>query len=335
MLAIFEEAGLLGNITILFASLFTLSKSSDVTIDNAVKVADVTGLGKTTIGFLLVAFSTSLPELSVSIFAAIGQENIGVAVGNVLGSNIVNICLILGICFLLVSFRNSDKLTLPSSLEREDAQSLYFGLFIASIIPLALVYIGYASRFIGIILLILFAYNTIQLSIKGTKKGETIVKEDNTGENKQLLNKLLTWTFLGTIGVVVSSYFIINSASYIAISIGIPRVVIGATIVAFGTSIPELVTSIDATKRGHLDLALGNIVGSGFINITCILGVALAGSPLNVDMTAFSNLVVFSIITNLFLWYFLSNQKASWREGIMLLFMYSLFLIMILTGYRI
>jgi cation:H+ antiporter len=331
--AIFEEAGLLGNIALLFASLFTLSKSSDITIDNSVKVADVTGLGKTTIGFLLVAFSTSLPELSVSIFAALGQENIGVAIGNVLGSNIVNICLILGVCFLLVTIKNSDKLVFPASIEREEAQSLYFGLFIASIIPLTLVYIGYASRFIGIILLILFAYNTIHLSMKGTKK-ELKNEEGIASEDKKKLNRILTWTFLGTMGVVVSSYFIVNSASYIAISIGIPRVVIGATIVAFGTSIPELVTSIDATKKGHMDLALGNIVGSGFINITCILGIALVGSPLNVNMTAFSNLVVFSIITNLFLWYFLTNQKSGWREGTILLFMYSLFLITIFTGYQ-
>jgi cation:H+ antiporter len=330
---IFEEAGLPGNVALLFVSLLTLSKSSDLTIDNSVKVADITGLGKTTIGFLLVAFSTSLPELSVSVISAIGQENIGVAIGNVLGSNIVNICLILGICFLLISFKNSGKLVLPSSLEREDAQSLYFGLFIASIIPLTLVYIGYASRFIGIILLILFIYNTVQLSMKGTKKA-TKNEEGVASEDKKKLNRILTWTFLGTIGVVVSSYFIVNSASYIAISFGIPRVVIGATIVAFGTSIPELVTSTDATKKGHLDLALGNIVGSGFINITCILGVALAGSPLNVNMTAFSDLIMFSIISNLFLWYFLTNQKASWREGVVLLFMYSLFLVMILTGYR-
>jgi len=330
--AIFEEAGLLGNIAILIASLFALDKSSDVTIDNSVKVADVTGLGKTTIGFLLVAFSTSLPELSVSIFAAISQENISVAIGNVLGSNIVNICLILGICFLLVAIKNSGRLTFPTSFEREEAQSLYFGLFIASIIPLALVYIGEASRFIGLILIILFVYNSIQLSRGGAGK-EKKNKAKTSKAGKQMLNKYMAWTFLGATGVVASSYFIVESASYIAIEVGVPRIVIGATIVAFGTSLPELVTSIDATKKGHLEIALGNVIGSGFINITLILGVALVNSTLTVNMAAFSNLVIFSIIANLFLWYFLTNQRISWREGLMLLFLYFLFLMIMLRGY--
>ncbi|MBS7615254.1 sodium:calcium antiporter [Candidatus Bathyarchaeota archaeon] len=331
--AIFEEAGLLGNVAILIASLFALDKSSDVTIDNSVKVADITGLGKTTIGFLLVAFSTSLPELSVSVFAAISQENISVAIGNVIGSNIVNICLILGICFLLIAIKNSGRLTFPTSIGKEEAQSLYFGLFIASIIPLALVYIGEASRFIGLILLILFIYNTIQLSKGGTgkekKKEAKTVKADIQNPNKYIM-----WTFVGVAGVVASSYFIVDSASYIAISVGVPRIVIGATIVAFGTSLPELVTSVDATKKGHLEIALGNIVGSGFINITCILGVTLVSSTLTVNMAAFSDLVMFSIIANLFLWYFLTNQRISWREGLMLLFLYFLFLTIMLRGYR-
>ncbi|MEM3013773.1 MAG: hypothetical protein QXI71_03995 [Candidatus Bathyarchaeia archaeon] len=331
--AIFEEAGLLGNVAILIASLFALDKSSDVTIDNSVKVADITGLGKTTIGFLLIAFSTTLPELSVSIFAGIGQENIGVAIGNVLGSNIVNICLILGVCFLLLAIKNSGKLTFPTSLEREEAQSLYFGLFIASIIPLALVYIGEASRFIGLILIILFIYNSIQLSRGGPGKEKK--KEAKSKAGEQMLTKHLAWTFLGAIGVIASSYFIVESASYIAIEVGVPRIVIGATIIAFGTSLPEFMNSINATKKGHIEIALGNITGSGFINTTLILGVALLSSTLTVNIAAFSDLVMFSIIANLFLWYFLTNQKISWREGLMLLFLYFLFLTIMLRGHGI
>jgi cation:H+ antiporter len=106
----------------------------------------------------------------------------------------------------------------------------------------------------------------------------------------------------------------------------VPPVVVGATIVAFGTSVPELATSIAATRKGHLDLALGNIVGSGFINITCILGVTLMSSPLSVNMAAFSKLAIFSLITNLLLWYFLSSEKLTWREGAVLLFVYSVFI---------
>jgi cation:H+ antiporter len=99
--------------------------------------------------------------------------------------------------------------------------------------------------------------------------------------------------------------------------------------------LPELATSVDAVQRGHLDLALGNIIGSCFINTTCILGVTLTASTLRVNMSAFSNLVMFSILTNLFLWYFLSSERISWREGVVLLFMYFVFLTVSFGGYKV
>ena len=115
----FEELGLVGNSLILLVSLVVLDKASDWAITNSVKIADITGVGKTTIGFILVAFSTSLPELCVSIFAAIGGESVGVAIGNVLGSNIVNICLILGVCFLIVALKSSEAVKLAPAMAKE------------------------------------------------------------------------------------------------------------------------------------------------------------------------------------------------------------------------
>jgi cation:H+ antiporter len=327
---LFEGWGPLGNALILVASLLALYKASDWTITNSVKVADVSGFGKTTIGFILVAFSTSLPELCVSIFSVIGQESIGVAIGNVLGSNIVNICLILGVCFFIMALKSSNNLKFLPSMARGEIRSLYFGLFIASVIPLTLLYIGYASQLIGIILLAIFVYYVYQLS-----KIRNVKEEGALGGERQKLSKFTFLIFLGAAGVIVSSYFIVDSASYIAEEVlRVPAVVVGATIVAFGTSLPELATSINSVQRGHLDLALGSIIGSCFINITCILGVTLTASTLRVNMSAFSNLVMFSILTNLFLWYFLSNEKVSWREGVVLLFMYFVFLTASFGGYR-
>ncbi len=127
----FEEAGLLGNALILLASLAILVVASDLTINNAVKVSSKTGFGKTTIGFILVGFSTSLPELSVSIFAVINPANIGLSIGNVLGSNIVDIALVLGVCFLLALKRPRFTYFYPA-MAKEELGSLHFGLFIAS-----------------------------------------------------------------------------------------------------------------------------------------------------------------------------------------------------------
>jgi cation:H+ antiporter len=321
-LALFDEIlGIWGSVLVLLGSLVVLAKASSVAINNSVRVAGVAGYGKTTIGFILVAFSTSLPELLVSIFAAIKQESVGVAVGNVLGSNIVNICLILGICFLLVTLKCPKYSCFYPSMAKEEIGSLYFGLFVSSIIPLSLLYLGEASKAIGAILLIVFVVYLYQLS-----KVRSVKEECSTGIERQKFRKYVLLALIGIAGVVGTSYFIVDSASYIAKSIGVPPVVIGATIVAFGTSVPELATSVAATQRGHLDLALGNIVGSCFINTTCILGVTLVASPLNVNMAAFSRLAIFSLIANLFLWYFLSNERLTWKEGLVLLFMYAVFL---------
>ncbi len=316
-----EGLGLLGNLIILIVALAALGKASDLTITHSIHVASATGLGKTTVGFILVAFSTSLPELFVAVFSVLNPENVGVSIGNVLGSNIVNICLILGVCFLLISLKYPEKSRVLPKMAKEEIGSLYFGLFIASIVPLALIYIGYASQFIGAILLLIFVYYMFQLT-----KARTPNEQSPSGTEKSKLRKYISLTILGAGIVVICAYFIVESASYLAASVAIPPVVIGATVVAFGTSVPELSTSFGAVKKGHLELALGNIIGSCFMNITLILGITLVASSLTINMSAFSNVAIFSLITNLLLWYFLSNERVGRREGTVLLFLYALFL---------
>jgi cation:H+ antiporter len=327
---VFEELGLAGNALILIAALIALYKASDLTITNSMNVASATGLGKTTVGFILVAFSTSLPELFVAVFSVLDPANVGVSIGNVLGANIVNICLILGVCFFLVSLRSPTKSWILTKMAKEETGSLYFGLFIASIVPLTLIYIGHASRFIGIILLGIFVFYMYKLSkAKAPNEGALSKTEDKK------IGKYAVFTILGALGIVVCAFFIVESASNIAFGFGIPRVIIGATVVALGTTVPELATSLDAVKRGHLDLALGNIVGSCFINITCILGVTLVSSTLSVNVSAFSNVAIFSLIANLLFWYFLSNERIGRREGAVLLFLYAVFLAISLGGLQI
>lgn len=315
------ESGVLANAAILLVSLFGLYKGSDFIVDNVVKVSDITALGKSTLGFLLVALCTTLPELSVSVLSLGGGGNIGVAVGNAIGSNIVNICLILGLCFFLVGLRNSENGNPSSTFKKLEIRNLYSGLFGGSIIPLTLIHIGHASRFIGVILVAIFVFYDLQLFKRENKYVERIANMDRTG-----LRKYLLFVLSGAAIVVASAYFVVDSASCIATYVGIPSLVIGATLVAFSTSLPELTNSVQATRKGHLDLALGNIVGAGFVDTTLVLGVSLIGSPLRVEMASFSGLVMFSIITNLFLWYFLASEKIGLREGALFLSMYLLFL---------
>jgi len=314
-------------LVLLLVFLVALDQFSHLTITNVVKVSKISGLGKTTVGFLLLAFSTSLPELSVAAISGFTNQA-GISIGNVIGSNIVNICLIIGLAALLVALRRREPRSMIPSMAKEELGTLHFGLFIASLVPLSLVYIVYASWLIGLVLIGIFLLYTYQLS-----KIRIPLEEANSVDDqmRRKLRLYVALTLIGVFGVVASSYFIVESAVAIAEFAGVPKTLIGATIIAFGTSLPEFSTSIKAFLRGHPTLALGNIIGSCFINITLILGItlvapALTASPLTINMVIYSDLVIFSLIANLFLWYFLTLGRLSWREGAILLFIYILFL---------
>ena len=317
-----DQLGLFGNVIVLVISLVVLIRASSLTITNSVNLASVTGLGKTKIGFLLVAFSTSLPELFVAAFAIVDKETIGISIGNILGSNIMNICLILGVGFLLMAIKYPESAGFFTKMARDEVGNLNFGIFVASIVPLLLLYFGYGSQVIGLLLIGLFVYNMYEL----VRKRETVEQISDTaekGEHKKYAVKAI----LGIIGVVASSFFIIESASYLALIAGIPPIIVGATIVAFGTSFPELVTSVDSVRKGFIDLALGNVIGSCFINITLILGFTLLLAPLNVDVSAFSDLILFSLIANIVFGYIMQNSTIGKKEGVVLLIIYSIFLV--------
>jgi len=315
------------NLLIILISLIILDQASHFAITNAIKVSDVAQLGKTAVGFSLLAFSTSLPELSVAVIASFTGEA-PVSVGNVLGSNIVNICLIVGCGALIISLRRPRASSLIPSFAKEELSALYVGLFVSSVIPLSLLYIEEASWVVGLILIAIFIVFTYQMSKM------RIPAEEASGvslDEKSKLKRYVGFTFLGVIGVVLSAYFLVDSAVAVAEFAGVPRSLIGATIIAFGTSLPEFTLDLRAFLKGHPSLAFGDIVGSSFVNITLILGITLfvpmlLGSPLTMNMLVFQNLVIFSLITNLFFWYFLSMGRLGWKEGAILLFIYVLFL---------
>ena len=302
-------------------------KASNWAINNSVNLASATGLGKTKIGFLLVAFSTSLPELLVTIFAIWDPGAIGISVGNVLGSNIANISLVLGISLTIFAIRYPKSAGFFVKMANEEVGSLTFGVLVSSLVPLILLFIGYSSQVIGILLIALFVYNTYALS----KKKET-VEEISAEAEKRALGMYAAKSILGTAGVVVCAYLIVESASFLAFSTGVPSVIVGGTIVALGTSVPELATSITAVRKGYIELALGNVVGSNFLNITLILGLSFLLSPVNVNISAFSSLVFFSLLSTILLSYMLQNAKILKRYGITFLVIYSIFLLTSFMG---
>jgi cation:H+ antiporter len=323
------------NIIIIAVSFVVLNWASNLAIRNALKVSDVTQLGKTAVGFSIIAFSTSLPELTVALIAAL-SGGAALSVGNVLGSNIVNISVIVGLAAILLYIKSrrkrnmingSNGMSVIPAFAKSELNNIHFGLFISSVIPIILIYIKAATWIVGLVLISIFVVYMYQLSKVRIPQENGIV----TTEEKNRLKRYLLFTIAGALGVVVSAYFLVESAVGIAQAVGIPQTVIGATIIALGTSLPELTMDLKAFLRGHSALAFGDIIGSSFINITLILGVtlfvpALVGSPLSMNMSVFQNLIIFSIITNLFFWYFLSRERISWQEGAVFLSIYVLFL---------
>ena len=306
-------------------SLAALLVSSDIAIKNAVKLAEVTGLGKSRIGFTFVATSTSLPELAVALFSAISGEA-AVSIGNVLGSNIANICLIIGLGLILYTLKRRSKKLSVIKFKPEELDTLYLGIFTASIIPILLISFLPASRIVGLLLVFIYAYQTYKII---TKRELPLEESGGPVEAKSKRRSLIVYTamaLLGIIGVVVSADFLVDSTVKIALLIGVSPYVISATIIAIGTSFPELSLDIQAMLKEHMSLAFGDVIGSCFTNITLILGITLLLSPVRLNIKVFSDLITFSILANILLWYLMHRGGLSWREGFYLLMLYSLFL---------
>lgn len=324
--ALFEDP--LVNVLIFIGSLVVLDRTCDLTVTSAVKISDVAGFGRTTTGFVLVAFCSSLPALSVSVLSAL-MGGIDVAVGNALGSNIANLCLILGICLILLTLKNPKGARLFTTATKEEMRTLYFGLLMGSAIPLILFYMGYASRIMGIVLLAVFWVYTYQLLRPKRVQDLSLEPRPRLG-----LKEYVLFAFLSGVFVVVASYFLVDSVSSIALSMHIGSAIIGTTLVAFGTSVSVLSASVRAIMKGHADVSLGNVVGSIFVNTTLILGVTLVLWTSSVEMTALLDVVLFSVLSSVFLWYFLSSDWMNWRVGVALVFLYFLFLVISFGGYK-
>ncbi|MGR3807908.1 cation:H+ antiporter [Pasteurella testudinis DSM 23072] len=254
------------------AGLILLVWSADKFVDGASDTAHYFGMPKLLIGMLVIGFGTSAPEIVVSITSAV-QGNPGIALGNAYGSNIANIALILGVTALI-----SPVLVAPSILKKELPL-----LLVVTIISAVLLFDRDVSRTDGIILLILFA-GFMLLSIRdGLKVKNALREEESNQQHDVVIGKAVGLLLFGLILLVLSSQLLVWGAVTIANHFGVSQLVIGLTIVAVGTSLPELASSIAAARKNQHDLALGNIIGSNLFNTLAVVGLAAAIHPLQAD----------------------------------------------------
>lgn len=307
-------------IFLLIVGFVLLIKGADIFVDGASSTASNFKVPKMLIGLTIVAFGTSAPELAVSI-KALASGSYDMVLGNVIGSNITNILLIIGVAAVI-----SPIIIKDDTVRKEIPLCIMITMLLVSQIAdlwLDNSKLNMVTRSDAIAIILVFAvflYYIVTLAIKDRKKNKEVEKP------KFGLIRSLLYVVLGLAGIVVGSNFVVDSASNIARTIGWSERLISLTIIAFGTSLPELVTTIISSIKGEQDILVGNIIGSNIFNICMVLGVPVAifgGIPAN----NFSYLdLVFLILSAIMLFVFSkTDRKITRGNGIVMLLMFAIY----------
>lgn len=295
------------NIIILLLGFIFLIKGADFFVDSSSFIARKFGIPSVIVGMTIVAMGTSAPELSVSINSALSGLN-DMSIANVVGSNIFNLLAALGLSSLFGKLKISN----------------YKDIFImlgASFLLALLAANDNLSLLDGIIMLTIFTCYILMM-IRQSKRNQEVVEQ----ENKPLFKTILLG-ILGLIGIIIGGDFVVDSASAIALQLGMSENLVGLTIVALGTSLPETITSIMATRKGELDIAVGNIIGSNIFNILLILGVASSISPMIVTSLAITDISIMIASVLLFIALTCKKKELNKGAGLLLILVYAVYII--------
>ena len=304
------------NIALLIAGFIVLIKCADIFVDSASDVAIHFNLSKMFIGLTIVSFGTSAPEFAVSVKSIVSGSG-DIVLGNVIGSNILNILLILGVSSLVHSLAVKDN-----TVKKEIPITLLLTSLLIVVLGDSLFDRGTNSftRGDGIVILLCFSIFIYYLFTQMKNK----IKDDDEPKHGLLISFILT--IISIIGIIVGSNFVVESSSYIASTLGVSEKMIALTIVALGTSLPELVTSIVATKKGSYDIAIGNVVGSNIFNIGIVLGVpvTLFGGFNNYSINVVDLMALLTATILLLLCAF-TGYKIEKKEGILFILVFIIY----------
>ncbi len=307
------------DIVYILLGLALLVKGGDYLVDGSVAIAKRAKLSEMVIGLTVVGFGTSMPELLVSAQSA-WMGNSGIAIGNVVGSNISNIALILGLT-AIVHVIPAQKITLKLDLP---FMLLSFVLFVAIAMT------GSVSRVAGVIgVLMLISFVSYQ--VRQSRKAEAALAKKNPAAHDEAepmaLWKAILLVIVSFLAMVFGANILVEGASNIARLLGVTDRIIGLTIVAVGTSLPELFSSVMAAIKGKTDMAIGNIIGSGTFNILCVIGVSSIITPIMGTNIGFAFDYALMIFLGVLLWLFLRSKHLLERwEGVVLTAIYIAYL---------
>ncbi len=310
---------------VLIAMFVVLAKCADIFVESAVAIAEKLDVPKLVIGIVLVSLATTAPELTVSLVAALKGDP-EVALGNAIGSVICdNVALgfagVLSVAPIVV---------MPRVLRTS-------GIFLVVIMVTSFLFVAWdftLSRWEGLVLLVLFigyVANLFRLHKKGELKGEEIEEDIPADIRRKSIPALLVLFALGLIGIIGSSDFIVVSAKSIAISINIPQSVIALTLIAFGTSVPEVATCIAAARKGHGEIAIGNILGADIMNICWVAGASAVANDLTLggkEVWFMFPAMLIMIVTMLIMLH--HKHRLSRRKGAALILLYVVYLVVLI-----
>jgi len=289
---------------LLIVGFILLIKGSDFFVDGSSNIASILKIPTLIVGLTIVAFGTSAPEAAVSITSSLSGNN-ALAVSNVIGSNLFNMMLIIGLCALL------RELKIGRDVLNKD---LPFLVVITAILFGFIIIEWSISRVEGIILfLLIIGYvSYLVYSAKKTKEAQIVEKP------KMGLLRSIIYIIGGMAGIIIGADFVVDSASYIAMAFGMSETLVGLTIVAIGTSLPELVTSLTALKKEENQLIIGNVIGSNIFNILFVLGASSIISPITINPNMIVDIALMLGVTILFFIFGKTQDKYDKKEGFIL-----------------
>lgn len=312
---------MLVSLLMLAAGFALLIKGADYLIEGSVAIAKNLGISELLIGLTIVAIGTSAPELAVSVQAAFKGSDI--ALGNVLGSNIANIGLILGITAILTPL-GVNKTTMSYEIP--------FVIIITIASSALILENNGLHRSDGIVLITFFLiYMMYVFTMAKRDRSITDIVEVEGKRDVEILEKspVLAWvaTIGGTAAVILGGNFVVDGGSSIARIFGVSDMLIGTTIVAIGTSLPELVTTISAGRKNRSDLAIGNVVGSNIFNLLLVLGISATISPITAQRSLAVEIIFASLLAIVLPLLLLRKKKLDRPRGALLLIIYASFLV--------
>lgn len=297
-------------VLLLVVGFVLLVKGADWFVEGSSAIARRLGIPGVVIGMTVVAFGTSAPEAAVSITAAL-QGNNGIAVGNVLGSNIFNLLVVAGLAAVI------RPVGVHSGILRRDLPYSALAAVVLSVLGLD----GGISRLDGILLMVMMGFFMLY-TFRYMPKEDVQPEDENIELLRPSAGKSAFITVFGLACVVWGGQMVVNSATEIALALGVSQAVIGLTIVAIGTSLPELVTSAVAARKGESDIAMGNVVGSNIFNILTILSISAVINPLGFSTDSLWDSGILLAVTLLMWLMSATKRKITRGEGIVSILLY-------------